>query len=156
MSALFDKPQQMLPAEAVAVAGRRLGDARALADTGEDERAGGAMYLAGLAVEILLKGQLIRLHPILEQSRRPSDASMARRHDLVWRHHNLEGLLQELPVLTSFLLRRDRRRGTHRLANLRGICATWTIYARYSVVPVTAAVASAYVNDIAELEPDLQ
>ena len=73
----------MLPTDLATIAGRRLGDARVLADTGDDERAGGAMYLEGLAVEIWLKGLLIR---------RPDGGMLVRRHDLVWRHHDLDGL----------------------------------------------------------------
>ena len=156
MSALFDKPQQMLPAEAVAVAGRRLGDARALADTGDDERASGAMYMAGLAVEVLLKGQLIRTHPVLQLIRRPPDADMSRRHDLVWRKHDLDGLLQELPSLLVSLDAHDARTGGGLVVTLRTICTTWTIFARYSVVAVTAEEAAKLVRDVIQLEGYLQ
>jgi len=48
-----------------AVADRRYGDAVTLVETGDNARANGAQYLAGIVIEILLKGQLLRLHPNL-------------------------------------------------------------------------------------------
>ena len=137
MSSLFDKPQQMRPADAAAVASLRLGDARALADTGEDERAGGAMYMAGLAVEVLLKGQLIRLYPELESAVRPTEKQMARRHDLVWRHHNLLKLCEELPSVISTLNDYSSFGGDSLVDDLSTVARTWTVYARYSTATVT-------------------
>ena len=86
------------------------------------------MYLAGLAVEILLKGQLIRVHPALQSSRRPADAAMGRRHDLVWRKHDLPGLLRELPTLVGSLDAHDARTGDGVVITLRAVCTTWTVF----------------------------
>ena len=116
-----------------AVADRRYGDAEALVATGDNARANGAQYLAGIVVEILLKGQLLAAYPQVLTFKVEGLAAADRPvWSLVWRSHDLEAMLDLLPSVRSYVDRAGRRAGMPCFAWLLGIATTWTIFARYS------------------------
>jgi hypothetical protein len=116
-----------------AVADRRFGDAVALVETGDNARANGAQYLAGIVIEILLKGQLLKRYPSaaskMVDDLSPDESEVWK---LIWRSHDLGDILDRLPLLRASLAERSRRAGTPYLRWLTGICERWTIHARYS------------------------
>jgi len=115
------------------VAERRFGDAEALRDTRQNARANGVAYLVGFVIEILLKANLIRSFPEIA-NKSPHLIADGEREvwRLIWREHDLAGMLSRLPALEAALKRRGERDGRKYYDELRGICATWTIQARYS------------------------
>jgi hypothetical protein len=116
-----------------AVADRRYGDAVALVETGDNARANGAQYLAGIVIEILLKGQLLHLHPELSMSDSAALTPSKRLvWNLIWRSHDLDEMLQQLPKLRASVQTKADRAGVPYLRWLQSVCATWTIHARYS------------------------
>lgn len=136
MAGIFDKPADLKPAAMRTVAERRFDDARALCDTRVNARANGAQYLGGLVVEILLKALLVERHP---QTARKRGHELARlsEHDrtiwrLIWRSHELSDILDHLPHVEAALRKLEERHGHPYVAHLKNICATWSIYARYS------------------------
>lgn len=116
-----------------AVAERRFGDAEALSRTGENARANGVAYLVGFVVEILLKARLIDRYPEIARKRQ-HEVSDAERDlwRLIWKQHDLEGMLERMSELEAALKSRGERDGQDYLAELKKVCATWTIQARYS------------------------
>jgi hypothetical protein len=121
-----------------AVADRRFDDASALVGTGENARANGAQYLAGIVIEILLKGQLLRFNPTL--SSQDTSAINDRDHriwNLIWRSHSLLEMLDELPLLRWSVKLKGERAGKPYLRWLENICAAWSIHARYSPLSST-------------------
>lgn len=134
---LMPKPTQL-----GGVAERRFGDASALCDTGDNERATGALYLCGFVVEILLKAQLLRAHE-WAATRRSHEVSDAERGiwNLVWRSHDLPQMLRQLPQLQAAVQKAGERRGKPLDVYLKQVCASWGIELRYS--PVTTTVAEA-------------
>ena len=125
-----------------AVADRRFGDAEALVATGDNARANGAQYLTGLVVEILLKGQLLRLHPRLAATGSAEVLAADRVvWSLIWRSHDLAEMLEHLPDLRRAVRTRGERAGQPYDRWLGEICGRWTIFARYS--PFTSKMADA-------------
>src|SRR5690242_4280337 len=132
-SNIFARQQDVKPSQLVAVAERRFDDAKALAETGDNARANGAQYLAGIVLDILLKAQLMRQYPAVARKRRhevPSDE----RHvwSLIWRSHDLDEMLHQMPGLTAAIEKRGQRDGEPYLEWLLGICEAWTVFVRYS------------------------
>ena len=125
-----------------AVADRRFGDAEALVATGDNARANGAQYLAGMVLEILLKGKLLQTFPLTSA---PDTTGLSARNrerwQLVWRSHDLAAMLDELPSLKVAVDDAGRRAGRPYLSWLSALCARWTIHARYS--PSTSTIADA-------------
>lgn len=117
----------------VTVAERRFGDAQALCATEENARANGAAYLAGFVIEILLKARLVSKFPSIAR-RRPHEVLEAEREvwNLIWRRHDLDGMLDHMPELEAALEKKSQRAGENYLEDLKKICGTWTIRARYS------------------------
>lgn len=139
------------------VASRRFGDAEALVATGDNDRANGAQYLAGLVIEILLKGQLLLKFPHLY---RPglSGLSADERHvsNLIWRSHDLDEMLIRLPdLLTSVRLKADRS-GVPLHHWLRDVCNQWTIFARYSPQTSTIVIARQWLDRVRPLKEVLK
>ena len=115
------------------VAERRFGDAEALSRTGENARANGVAYLVGFVVEILLKARLIERYASIARKRQHQLAESEQEiWRLIWRQHNLGGLLDKMEELQASITRRGERDGHDYLAELKKVCATWTIHARYS------------------------
>lgn len=115
------------------VAERRFADAEVLAATESNAHANGAAYLAGFVVEILLKARLIAKFPTTARKHQATLANHEREiWLLIWRQHDLEAMLTKLGELEAALTKRGQRDGYDYLADLKKICATWTIQARYS------------------------
>jgi len=137
---IYERSSGVRPSSLVAVAERRFDDAVALHATGENARANGAQYLAGLTVEILLKAQLMREFPTIA-ARRPHEVSGDQRPvwNLIWRSHDLSAMLDQLAGLRAGMSMQGNRAGIPYLDWLRGICGLWTIYIRYSTATSTIA-----------------
>lgn len=116
-----------------AVAERRFGDAEALSQTSDNARANGVAYLVGFVVEILLKARLVDKFPEIARKRQheviESERDVWR---LIWRQHDLEAMLEKMSELEAALKRRGERDGQDYSADLKKVCATWIIQARYS------------------------
>jgi len=139
----------------VTVAERRFDDATALCDTKQNARANGAAYLAGFVIEILLKAKLVNKYSQTARKRQ-HDVNDAERDiwSLIWRSHDLGSMLDAMPELEAALKKRAERAGIDYFGRLKGICATWTIQARYS--PFTMGISQAKellmtVRDLKEL-----
>lgn len=130
---IFERPATLKPSAMAVVAERRFADAEALSATDSNARANGAAYLVGFAVEILLKARLIDRYPQIAKKRQ-HDLQVEEREvwRLIWREHDLAAMLDRLPQLQAALAAKSARTGTDYLADLKKICATWTIFARYS------------------------
>jgi hypothetical protein len=125
-SDIFAKAR-LTPGQLRAAAERRLADARCLVDSGNQQRANGAMYLAGFAIECLLKALLLERYPNLRASVDPATLSKRDREvfALLYRHE-LDAMLGFLPELEPKLM------AVSAWTAFKNICAEWTIYARYS------------------------
>jgi hypothetical protein len=150
---IFEKQGALRPSQLAAVADRRFGDAQALCDTGQNARANGAQYLAGIVLDILLKAQLMREHEVIAR-KRASNVSEADRPvwSLIWRSHDMEEMLGRLPQLTAAIRKRGERDGKDYFGWLHGICCTWTVYARYSSLTTTIQEAQEMLNRVRELK----
>ena len=133
MGSIFEKQATLKPSAMATVAERRFDDAQALCDTGENARANGAAYLAGFVVEILLKARLVAKYPATAD-KRAHEVTDAERGiwNLIWRRHDLEGMLGALKEIEVALKGRGVRDGTDYAAELKKVCAEWSVYARYS------------------------
>ena len=132
-SGIFIKEPKLKPSAMAGVAERRFNDAVALCDTGENARANGAAYLAGFVIEILLKARLVSKFESIAR-KRPHEVGDADREvwNLIWRRHDLEGMVTALKELEVALKARGERDGIDYAAELKKVCAEWTIQARYS------------------------
>jgi hypothetical protein len=135
-SGIFSRQTNLRPSTMAAVAERRFGDAEALEKTGENARANGVAYLAGFVIEILLKANLLKIRRYEEIARkRPHQIGTDQEREiwgLIWRQHDLESLLNRLPELEAALEKKGEEDGHRYLDDLKFLCATWTIQARYS------------------------
>ena len=133
MPTIFDR--NVLPGvgQLRAVADRRFRDAEALLATGDNERAAGAMYLGGYAVEVLLKGQLLARHPAAARPL-PATAGDDERaaRVLIFRSHALDDMLAALPDIEAMIKQAGDRASRPYHEQLKQLCGTWTPYARYS------------------------
>ncbi len=139
------------------VADRRFGDAEALVATDDNARANGAQYLAGIVIEILLKGRLLRKRPYLYrpglEGLTPNDRILS---DLIWRSHDLGAMLVQLPDVSMAMRDYARRSGTPANHWLRDVCGTWSIFARYSSHTSTIADARQLVDRVRVLKEVLK
>ena len=130
---IFDKPTHLKPSSMATVADRRFGDAKALAETRVNARANGVAYMSGFVVEILLKARLVAKYPSIARKRQHQVKNSERAiWLLIWRQHDLDGMLGQMRELESALAVRGQRDGQDYVAELKKVCATWTIQARYS------------------------
>jgi hypothetical protein len=115
------------------VADRRFDDAKALCDTRDNARGNGAAYLAGFVIEILLKARLVEKYPVTARKRQ-HEVQTAERDiwSLIWRSHDLEMMLGQMPELMAALKKKAERGDANYPAMLQAVCATWSIQARYS------------------------
>jgi len=137
----------------VAVAERRFDDAVALCRTGENARANGAQYLAGLVIDILLKGKLAESYPTIAR-KRSHEVSDADRHiwSLVWRSHELDQMLRQMPNVAFAVKKRGEKAGKPYIHWLNGICESWTVLLRYSPMTSTIGEAHEMVERVRELK----
>ncbi|HVS69734.1 MAG TPA: hypothetical protein VHQ47_00595 [Phycisphaerae bacterium] len=125
---------KLRPSQLRTVAERRLDDARALRDTGENARANGAIYLAGFVVECLLKAKLLQRYPWLQSAgtHTGKTAKDLRLWSLCYRSHDLDEILEKLPDILITLSKLEHGQGSRLIQSLKTICAEWSIFARYS------------------------
>ncbi len=147
MSSVFAK-QRLTPARARTVSDRRRADANALQALKQNRHANGAMYLGGIAVELLLKALLLEAHPWLQKSATAGlDGRQRRLRDVCYRWHDLEAVLERLPELAERLQGVNPRL----LQSLKKLCAEWTIHVRYSTYQATHAESAAFLDRLKEL-----
>ena len=156
-SSIFDKAK-LRPAQLRTIADRRFGDATYLRGSNHNERANGAMYLAGFTIECLLKAALLERFPWLQSAGHPGTRSKDDQHlwSLCYRSHDLEELLDRLPNISNRLEDLEARGYPTLLRHLRAICAVWTIFARYSPQSATIKEADDLLDQIKELKPWLR
>jgi hypothetical protein len=130
---VFDKQSQLKPSAMATVAERRFADAEVLAATKENARANGCAYLAGFVIEILLKARLVQKFPAIARKRQHEVAASEQEvWGLIWRRHDLEAMLDQMPELEAGLRKKAERSRIDFFGDLKTVCATWTVYARYS------------------------
>jgi hypothetical protein len=140
-----------------AVAERRFRDAESLLATGDNERAAGAMYLAGYTIEVLLKGRVLGRFPDAGRPPRPGeDDSIRRARDLIFRSHDLEAMLDAVPRLDDAVQLAGERAGRPYLRYLRQVCGQWTPFARYSPRSATIREARNFTERIRPLKEILK
>lgn len=143
------------------VADRRSEDAVALCATGENARANGAAYLAGFVIEILLKARLVEKYPEIARKRQHEidfDRGSNEREIwlLIWKQHDLEAMLSNLDDLEAALKKRGERDGNRYLQDLKTVCATWTIQARYSTHMISHRDAQELIERVRLLKENLK
>jgi hypothetical protein len=145
--------QRLTTGQMRAVAERRFDDAKALCETGQNARANGAQYLAGIVIEILLKTALVkqfsgiaikRSHEVLDHERKV--------WNLIWRSHDLAEMLDQLPILQGAVELKGQRAGKPYTEWLVDICGRWTIFARYTSVTSTMDEAQKMLERVRELK----
>jgi len=124
---------RLTPGQLRAVAERRFADACCLRDSGQQEGANGAIYMAGFVIECLLKALLLERHPSLQKPVDPARLSEADRevHRLLF-SHELDDTLGFLPELERKLSGVKTESGGSARIQFNAICEEWTVYARYS------------------------
>ncbi len=145
--------RQLHPRDARVVANWRLGDAEALLRTHDAERANGAIYLGGIAVECLLKASLLEKYTWLQNPPAGLSTVNAKLWDLCYRFHELDRILAELPEVMARLAAREQRRSSRLSQRLKSICARWTISVRYSPRQASWEEAWEFVESVKELKP---
>lgn len=157
VAGIFSKVR-LRPARLRTIAERRFGDAQCLCDSRQNERANGAMYMAGFVIEILLKSRLMEKYPRLQTTR--STDKLSSRERTVWslpyRSHDLDEILGHLPDIRQRLLSNQRGTGERLWQNLSEICAQWTVFARYSPKSANMTNADEFLRKIKEIKECLQ
>jgi glutathionylspermidine synthase len=148
---IFRSHTALRPSTMATVAERRLDDAQALSDTGRNAHANGVAYLAGFVIEILLKARLVANFPATEVL----DAER-KIWSLIWKSHDLEGMLEMMPELEAALEKQAERSGVDYLRHLKSICAAWTIQARYSPATIRMTEARALLDQVREVKEVLK
>ncbi|MCX7048301.1 MAG: hypothetical protein NTX50_22800 [Candidatus Sumerlaeota bacterium] len=154
---ICEKFKGMNPQQARSVAYLRFGDSKALCNTRSNERANGAIYLAGLCIECLLKAKLLEKHRWLQGGRKEClTRNEARLWQLCYARHDLEGLIAEMPELIKHLQEASLGKHGDLSQRLKDICDNWTIYARYSPVQTTSQEANDLYDIVKEIRTCLQ
>ncbi len=136
-----------------AVAERRYGDARCLLDSGDAERANGAIYMAGFVVECLLKALRVERHPNLLKPLDSATLSTSDREvfEALYRHE-LDDMLGFLPELERKLAGVAIRSGRSAWRALNDICEEWAVYIRYSPLRADLGHARTYLDTVEEVK----
>ncbi len=116
------------------------------------------MYLGGFVIECLLKAKLLEKFAWLQSARSPEGRSKGDRHlwSLCYRSHDLDAILAKLPEVERRVSGMEQR-GSKRLSqSLKSVCASWTVYARYSPYSADIDEAEAFLDQIKELMPWLR
>jgi hypothetical protein len=147
---IFDRGERLRAEQLDHVAEQRMSDADCLC---KSERANGAMYLAGFVVECCLKAQLLRTHAWLRsassaEGRGPQD----KRLWLLLYSHKLDEILAHLPAVCARLRARDQAGTPGLFQRLKEVCATWTIFARYSPRSARMDEARRFLENVRELK----
>lgn len=144
---------RLTPGQARIVASWRLDDARFLWKSGGLKHLNGAVYLAGLVLDCLLKARLLEKFPSLRQANIAALNNRDRRRwDLIYRGHDLEGLIVELPEVVE-MLQENSPFGTERLDNvLKVACSSWSIHVRYLPKRIDRGYATEFLEQVEELK----
>jgi hypothetical protein len=146
--------ERLTPSQAREVGRRRLADAIALIRTGNTRHANAAMYLGGYSIECILKARLLEKHPEIQSPFRDDSApQIALGRKLVLKGHDLQGLLAALPEVVRDIKSSRGNEASRVIAGLRWICATWTVFARYSPRNASLREAEHLVDTIKEVIP---
>jgi hypothetical protein len=131
------------------VAERRFDDAEALRRANDNARANGVAYLVGFVIEILLKAKLVEKYSTIAKTQQHLLKSGEREvWSLIWRRHDLEAMLPYLPELLADLKKRGERTKQEYLNDLKKLCATWAIQARYSTQTILMDEAAALLERV--------
>lgn len=135
------------------MAERRYADACCLRDSGKQERANGAIYMAGFVIECLLKALLLERHPNLQKPVDPVKLSPSDRevHDILWRH-DLDDMLGFLPEIQKKLTGVKTKAGESAWEQFRDLCEEWSVHARYSPSNAKLEDARRYLATIEEVK----
>ncbi|HMN40663.1 MAG TPA: hypothetical protein PKE29_07430 [Phycisphaerales bacterium] len=152
MAQSFATRSNLTPGQARTVAAWRFDDARRLWQSGMAKHMNGAVYLGGLALDCLLKARLLEKHPALRSTLPENLAQRERaRWNLVYRTHDLEAIVGELPDVTR-RLQDASVFGAPRLDTmLKSACSRWSIHVRYLPKRVDAAEADEFLRQVEEL-----
>jgi hypothetical protein len=144
---------RLTPGQLRAVAERRFADACCLRDSGRQERANGAIYMAGFVIECLLKALLLERHPNLQKPVDSARLSQSDRevHGLLY-SHELDDMLGFLPELEKKLSGLRMRSGESVWKQFNDICEEWTVYARYSPANAKLEDARQYLGTVEEVK----
>jgi hypothetical protein len=156
-ASIFDKQAILKPSAMKTVAERRFDDAQTLRDTEMNARANGVAYLGGFVIEILLKAKLVEQFPKIAKLRGHEVTTQDREiWSLIWRQHDLTAMLDRLPQLEAELKKKGEREGYDYYEDLKKICATWTIYARYSSQTIQMSDAGQFLSRVRKLKESLK
>lgn len=115
----------------------RTGDAECLRDAKDDERLFGAFYMAGYAIESSLRAKVLERYPHLNrrenEPRKGTDD--ARRWALLYKDHNLQGLLEELTEAFAVRVKRAGAHHAQHIETLKRLCSQWSVFERYTTQP---------------------
>ena len=144
---------RLTPGQLRAVAERRFADACCLRDSGQQERANGAIYMAGFAIECLLKALLLERHPNLRKRVDPGKLSSSDREvqSLLY-SHELDDMLGFLPEVEKKLAAVKTKSGQSAWKRFSDICEEWTVYARYSPAAAKLDDARRYLETVEEVK----
>ncbi len=152
---VFDRPN-LAPADARRVAAWRWADAEYLARSPLPVHTNGAMYFAGLHIELLMKALLLEKHSWLSGLPGGGSPTNRRLFDLVYRYHDLEGLLAELPEVFDRIERFSQRDPATLQRMLKQVCGEWTIHVRYAKTLAGPEEAAEFLARVKELAPCLK
>jgi hypothetical protein len=149
---IFTK-RRLTPGQLRAIATLRLDDAKCLAESGQNTRMNGAMYMGGFVIECLLKALLLDRHPNLCVPVDPARLSIADRevHALLY-SHELDRMLGFLPEVRPKLEAATDAKGRSPWRAFRDVCEEWSVYARYSTVQAKVDDARRFLNTIDEVK----
>lgn len=160
MARAIVKQPSLNPAAMAAVADRRFADAKALLGLKRNAHNNGVVYLGGFVVEILLKAQLARKYPSISKRHFHSIQSAGKDEQeiwsLIWRRHDLDGMLNYMPELKVALSAQARPDGVNYFGHLMYVCSVWSIYLRYSPKNLTSSEASTFLNRVQSLKEVLK
>ncbi len=152
-TSIFTRMSILKPATMRTVAERRYGDAEALRETKINARANGVAYLSGFVIEILLKAFLADKYSSIAAKPQGSLSDGERKiWFLIWKSHDLEDMLDHVLELEAALRKKGKNDQRTYLEDLKGICATWTIQARYSPQSMTMKEASILLDKVRTLK----
>jgi hypothetical protein len=152
-SGIFAK-LRLTPGQLRAVAERRFADAQCLVDSRKNDRANGAIYVAGFVIECLLKALLLERHPNLGTKVDPSRLSESDSDvfSLVYRRHDLDDMLDFLPELETKLAGKKTKSGYDLWREFCSVCEEWTVYARYSPKVAKLSEAEQFLETVKEVK----
>lgn len=111
------------------------------------------MYMAGFAIECLLKALLLERHPNLAGNVDPAQLSKSDRevYQLLYTHQ-LDDMLAFLPEIEKKLAGVKTKSGRPAWREFVSICEEWTVYARYAPQSAKPDRAQAYIEAVAEVK----